>query len=144
MSSPWHLLFVLTSVVWAVTEVYILGIRNQRSGRNREGDERRSSKLLIVLLSAALLLPMLLSEEVRETWLAPMNSTRRFGVALMLAGWALRVTAVWTLGSAWSRDLGRFAFGLRIRVEERILHGLYGEDYARNRERSWRLIPFVY
>lgn len=192
MVSPWHVLFVIVTLGWALHEVYILRILNQGSGRLRQGDERGSAKLLTVILSLALILPIVLSDAVRETWLAPMDAGRRVGILLMVGGVLLRAAAAQTLGSAWSRDLGRFAgeplrthgvyarlrhpsytgfvlttiglaiawphpliaapalivpvvtFTLRTQVEERILERLYGAEYARYRERTWRLIPFVF
>src|SRR5262249_8687789 len=36
------------------------------------------------------------------------------------------------------------AYGFRIGAEEQMLRDAFGEEYARYRGRTWRLIPFLY
>ena len=36
------------------------------------------------------------------------------------------------------------AYSYRIRAEEKMLSSRFGDDFAKYRERTWRLIPFVY
>jgi protein-S-isoprenylcysteine O-methyltransferase Ste14 len=57
------------------------------------------------------------------------------GYALASAGWvaALVVGAVMLA-----------AYGYRVHTEEALLRGVFGQKYEEYRQRTWRLVPFVY
>lgn len=63
------------------------------------------------------------------------------GLLAMYAGAAL-VTGEW-LG-AIGLALAVFAYGRKIRLEERNLDGAFGAEYEAYRRRSWALVPGVY
>ena len=67
---------------------------------------------------------------------------------MYLAFWLLAVSQAlllpnWIAGPAGLIGFG-FLFFSRIGPEERMMEQAFGEDYQAYRQRSWRIIPFVY
>ncbi len=56
------------------------------------------------------------------------------GIGLALGNWA---------SVALLEIVAAFAYGYRIRVEERALRAVHGERYAAYQARTWRFVPYV-
>ena len=61
---------------------------------------------------------------------------------VMLVGYGLAWTSVGAVLTATLPTAAAYSY--RIRVEERMLHERFGDEYSRYRERTWRLLPGVF
>lgn len=127
--------FWSTYALWAVLETIGL-IATSKSGRGRKSSDKGSSTVIVLLTWIAIGLDFALSFQLPQAaifW----NRTSVFflGIALMLAGMALRFYAMWVLGRS-------FTYYVAVRAEQKVVEaGPY--RYVRHPSYTGALVLYI-
>jgi protein-S-isoprenylcysteine O-methyltransferase Ste14 len=106
------------AVLWAITEIFI-NIKQSRSARVKSRTDRGSLILIYVTITAGFYLGVPLSSGSRGRIAFAYPFLEVFGLALMAAGFAVRLRAAWALK-------GQFTHFVTVQAEDKLVQtGLY-------------------